>query len=257
MGTFVPNVDAATSSTTTPTGYLPNGHYDIYNLGSMYDSTMLLGPATQTVKFGGMASQDTTSKTTIATSSVEQYMSDFAGMSMSSPSSFANLQMQLYAGGYYTGKPNFGSYSGDDAAAMKKAITSYLGIVNGQTGTPLDFGSFLDRSSEQGVANGNGLGGSSSRAPLQETATGTLDQYSDQAGQSELGRNTTAAEQASFASKYHGEEASAYNGGSEAAGAPDAEAKQFVDTTDQGEVQTHLQADYAERMLSMLGVQSS
>lgn len=259
------NVNAAKA---VASNYLNNGHYDYFNISDIQDQPIFNGTETTThlnthdqinnvgpVKGGG----GKVTQTSLKTSDPESMVQQFADMWVNDPGTYAAIQSALYASGAYgSSKPTLGTWNvGKDGAAMATAMRNYLAVVNPQSKTPLTFSDFLSRTSGAGIANGGGLGaggGGASRAPLQLTSTATLQQYSQQAGQSELGRNTDATEQGAFVNAYHGQEQAQYNGAKEAAGSPDAEAKSFIDKNNNAEMQTHLQAGYAAKMLQMLGV---
>lgn len=218
--------------------------------GNIHDATAGTsgGPATNDQVGPGWASAD-------------QILNSFMSSYGSNTSLFQGLRQDLTYGGYYGStalKDVQGRAAGQwDADAMKQAMADWLKYAH-YTQSPMSFGSWLagqkGSPNSLGAGGGNGGSGGSTRAPLQLTSSATLDQYGNQAGQTELGRNLTTGEQAGFVGKFHGEEQSAYNGGAENAGDPTAEAKNFVDTSSQQEVQTHLQAGYAAKIMSILGI---
>lgn len=189
---------------------------------------------------------------TTASNVLTSFMSEYS----TNPSNFNNLRADLANASYYgsTKLADIQSRAAgsDDAKAMGDALADWVRYTTG-TGQTVSFADWLVGAGNNFNNNQAGNASTSTRAPLQLTSSATLGQYSEQAGQSELGRNTTAAEQAAYTAQYHGEEESAYNGGSQNAGAPDAEAKAFVDKNNNAEMQTHLQAGYARAILSALG----
>lgn len=234
---------------------LPSGQWDYLDLGSMSSDVVNIGVDERS---DGPKGQETYGNR-IQTQTVAQVMDSFLKQSTTNPNAWANVQTELYLSGNYPGKPTFGSFNiANDGEALKSALKSYLAVQQSVPGE--SFAEWLSRQAQYGMAAGgpNGTGGGSSggstRAPLQLTASGTLDQVGNTEAQSELGRNLSGTEQAGFVSKFHGEEQAAYNGGPENPGDPTAEAKQFIDTKSQPEVQNHMQAGYAEKMLSMFGL---
>lgn len=268
---FVPSNDygAATSSTSTY-ATLPSGQYldgngnslnyqDYYGLGAVGSAKINVGVDERS---DGPKGQETygTQNQYVSVSDMVYGPNGFAALQAKNPNAWASVQSELYLAGFYSSQPTYGAMASKDASALKDAFEKFAAAQ--QSGVDISFSEWLQQNSAAGRAAGGPNGGSSSsgggstRAPLQLTSSATLDQYANNAGQNELGRALTAGEQQSFVNKYHGEETAQYNGGPQAAGAPDAEATGFVDSTDNSEMQTHMQADYAEKMLSMLGVQS-
>lgn len=257
-------IPTATSSGSTSTGIatLPSGAYDYLGIADIAQGAVNVGLTSGSGSYASKRGYDP-DQSLVNTPrndyvSVEDLMNQFLKLSATNSNQWANVQSELNLAGFYSGKPNYGGvWSTSDGNALSSALRNYLAVQ--QSGVDISFGEWLAQGAKAGQANAVAAGaggGGSSRAPLQYTATGTLDQVGNTEAQTELGRNLDASEQAGFVSKYHGEEAAAYNGGSENAGDPTAEAKQYIDTKNNAEMQTHLQADYAEKMLSMLGVQS-
>lgn len=258
-------VDLSDVATTAPdSNYLPNGDYDIYNLGDLYNKTLFLGTAQTgnvTDATGGYTGGP--KGVSIQSTSVESMMREFAGWSVSDPQSFAAMQQQLYSSGAYgSTKPNFGVWSGSlDSNAMKAAMTGYLGIVNPNDPNPLSFADYLDRRGAQGKSNGIGGGSAgATRAPLQLTDAATLRQTLQSASQNALHRNLSDDELNHFVTAFHGQETQAYNQAN--AGAtyanPDAGAQaiESVQTNHAAEANQALQASYNDKLMSMLGESS-
>lgn len=263
----IPTIQPSASS-----HYLPSdartspGEYDWYNVGDMYNATIFLGsdvdpgndskdPAERRqLKESGVLSGPTTTNTIADPVKLQQ---DFASYYVNNPQLYAAMQQQLYAAHFYgSGKPANGLYGDDDVTALNSAVRQYLRLVNPATPNALTLSEFLDRAASQGSVDGIGGGGGPARAPLQLTSVDTLNEAANNQAQNELGRNADTGEQAGFVSKYHGKEQAAYNGATEQPGDVSTEAKSFVDSTANPEMQTHLQAGYASKILSMLGVQS-
>lgn len=268
---YLPTSSSTSSSTSNGINSLPNGQYDYLGIGSWAyapDSNGVLQPAQINVgltsgsgsyaqKRGDDADQALNNTPRNQYVTVNDLMNQFLQMSATSPNQWANVQSELYLAGFYSGKPTYGgAWSTADGNALSDAMRNFLAVQ--QSGADISFGEWLGNGAKAGLSAGGPGGGSggSTRAPLQYTSSGTLDQVGNEEAQTELGRNLNSTEQAGFVSDYHGEESAAYNGGSENAGDPTAEAKQYIDKNNNAEMQTHLQADYAEKMLSMLGVQS-
>lgn len=235
---------------------------DLYGLGQLPQiATGLQAP--KTTRFGGMASQDTITTTPIQYSTAQSLLNTLTNLSATNPNAFAQVQSEMYNAGFYSSKPTYGTWTGKDGDALGEAMRGFLAVS--QSGTPVTWSQWLAGAASIGAgdtaattaASSSGGGGGATRAPLQLTSTATLNAESTAEGQNELGRNLTTDEQAGFANKYHGEETAAYNGSAQAAGAVDSEAKNYIDTTNQAGVQSNLSVGYAQKMLQMLGVQSS
>lgn len=263
------DIDALNStSSSTPSGYLPNGDYDTQGLGSMYNQTVYEGQVSSPndnaqvqAQVRGTAPWNTvTNKTT----TVEAYANSFAGLSASNPQAFYNMQMELYNSGAY-GSAKFlpGTYTSADAAAMKKAMSGYLGVVNSADPNPLTFSEYLGRASQTGQANGingsgsGGGGGGGSRAPLQLTDAATLRQTLQSASQNALHRDLTDPELEQFVTAFHGQETQAYNtanaGGTYSSPDASAQAVESVNTNHADEESQALKASYNDKILQMLG----
>lgn len=268
------NLGSGTASK-APTGYLNNGKFDLFGTADIQDQNVFLGYSlggnitdaaggygktgmpgvSNRTNYGSGGPQSAT----ISATDPDGVIREFASWATTNPQQYIQMQQELYAASKYgSGKPIYGVYTaGVDDDAMNKAIRSYLGS-SGSAGTAvLSFADYLDRAAQQANANGGpGNPAGASRAPLQLTSTDTLNQNVNVQAQNELGRNYDTGEQQGFANKYHGKEQAAYNGATEQPGDASSEAKAFVDSNSSAEVQNHLQAGYAQKILSMLGVSS-
>lgn len=268
------DIDALNStSSSTPSGYLPNGDYDTNNLGDMYNQTVYEGQVSspndnaqvQAQVRGTAAWNNVTNKT----DTVESYANSFAAMSQSNPQDFYNMQMELYNAGMY-GSTKFipGQFTNADKAAMKAAMGGYLGVVNSKSPNPLTFSEYLGRTSQAGKANGFGSGGSgggggggASRAPLQLTDAATLRQTLQSASQNALHRDLNDTELSHFVDAFHSKETQAYNAANGGAtySSPDASAQaiETVQSTHTDEESQALKASYNDKILQMLGGSAS
>lgn len=257
--TYTPT-GTATTKVASPFG-APAGVYDYQNVGDMYNQSVLDGVEYQYVNGGKKQEMGgTNERISLDVHKTQDYAQAFATMWTSNPAGYKAMQQELYLSGHYgSSTPTLGVYTLKDQSALNDAMRSYLGVVNPNSSTAMSFSEFLARSSQAGNASGQyggggGGGGGSVRAPIQYTSSKTLDEVANNQGQAELGRELTTPEQGAFVKKYHGEELSAYNGGTENAGDPAAEAKNHIDATATAEHQTHLSAGYAQQILTMLGV---
>lgn len=254
------------SGSTTPTGYLPNGQYDIYNLGKIWNSTLYLGneshkqagpyAGTDVVMQGRNSSQTVTSP---VTSTPYEYMKDFASWSVTSPAQYQALQAQLYAAGFYTKKPRLGVYTADDAAAMKKAITGYLGVVNPDSPNPLTLSDYLDHASRQGEAQQKAEDAASAPV-IQVTDSAAIRSAAMQAFQAATGRGASKAQLDKFVAQFQAAQTSAQTAaGGSTVSAPDlsSDAMQFAQQEDpQAYAQNQRQA-YLNTLVNMFAPSGS
>lgn len=253
---FTVSAPASTASAQDTSGYS-----DPYGLGNLGGVTIFLGDipvSTGPAYMGGPGrpAAPTTTKLSDSAVSATNYVTQFANSSVSNPQSFAALQAALYTAGFYgTSKPRFGVYTTDDAAAMKKAIQSYVGVVNPSDPNPLTFSDYLDHASAQSTANGPST---PAPPPLSLTDPKELEQTLQAAGQNALGRNLSPDELKAFVSSFHGKEKASYN--DQIAGKtytnPDVsgEAVASIAGAHPIEEQQKLQAGYLDKMNQMLGV---
>lgn len=258
-----------TAASITTSSALPSGSNDVYGFGSdLGNSNVFLGTQTSygkdgpdAIKQGGNNKPVTSSAPVVR--SANSFMQTWANSSVSNPQFFAQYQEQLYASGFYgSSKPRWGVYTTSDAAAMKKALQSYAGIVNPNDPNPVTFADYLDHAMSQVGANGGfGGGGGSTRAPLTISYTdpAELHETLQSAAQSALGRNLNSDELNKFVSAFHGKEAkaqrAAYNGASSATN-PEAtgESQDFVSTNNTKEAGERSTATYLDSINQLLGV---
>lgn len=259
-----------TAASITTSSSLPSGSNDVYNFGSdLGNSSVFLGTQTSygkngpdAIKQGGNSKPVTSSSPVVR--SANSFMQTWANSSVSNPQFFAQYQEQLYASGFYgSSKPRFGVYTTDDAAAMKRALQSYAGIVNPNDPNPVTFADYLDHAMSQVNANGGfggGMGGSA-RAPLTISYTdpAELHEAALSAAQQAIGRDLSSSELDRFTKAFHGKEASAqraaYNGASSVTN-PEVtgESKSFVDANNSKEEGERMQATYLDSINQLLGV---
>lgn len=258
-----------TNTSITTSASLPSGSNDVYNFGQdLGNSSVFLGTqktygvnGPDALKAGG--SNKPASSTSPVVKSANSFMQTWANSSVTDPKFFAQYQMQLFASGFYgNSPPRWGVYTTTDAAAMKKALQSYSGIVNPNDPNPVTFADYLDHAMGQVNANGGfGGGGGATRAPLTISYTdpAELHETLQTAAQSDLGRNLGPKELALFVKVFHGKEASAqraaYNGASSATN-PEAtgESQDYVAANNTKEAGERSTATYLDSINQLLGV---
>jgi hypothetical protein len=251
---------------TTPTGYLPNGQYDIYNLGKIWDSTLYLGnekrkqagpyAGTDVVMQGRNSSQTVVSP---VTSTPYEYMKDFASWSVTNPDQYQALQAQLYAAGFYSKKPRLGVYTADDAAAMKKAITGYLGVVNPDNPNPLTLSDYLDHASASGAAQQKAEDQASAPV-IQVTDPAAIRQAAQQAFQAATGRGATKKQLDKFVAQFQSAQKSAQTAGSgSTVSAPDlsSQAMQFAQQEDPQDYAQNQRQSYLNALVNLFAPSGS
>lgn len=221
-GGFDPSVPApGEAGTGSTTGYLPNGQYDIYDLGALWNKTLFLGytkekPEPTTVDITSLAAKAAAAREAAAPAVISPvlstplaYMKEFAGWSVTDPQQYAALQQQLYFAGFYgASKPKFGIWSTDDATAMKDAITGYLGVVNTDSPQPLTLNDYLDHASAQGRKNDK-QEQQASAPPIQLTDPASIRAAAQAAFEAALGRTATDGELGAFVEQFQASQTTA------------------------------------------------
>lgn len=243
------------------TGYLPNGQYDIYNLGALWDKTLYLGNQTKkpdyvdTSTLQGIEAVSHPS-TVPVTSTPLEYLQQFASWSVTSPDQYAALQQQLYQSGFYgSSKPRLGIYSTSDAKAMKEAITGYLGVVNPANPNPLTLSDYLDHASAQGQQDQK----AAPAAPLQVTDPSQIRSAAQAAFQAATGKGATDAQLNAFVAQFQSQQTSAQTAVSGTVSSPDlsAEAMQYAQGADPQQFADHQRESYISTLVNMFAPSQS
>lgn len=260
---FDPPTDTSTApkSATAPAVFA-DGTPDLYGLGN---NSYFVGTSSGAQGPSGNLHDAVNAETGSSYASAEKILNQMVSLAYTDPNAFANVQAEMYNAGKYTSKPTWGVWSAKDGDALGEALRGYMAFEG--AGLPVSFTEWLSEGAKVGAAEGGPDGGTatggSSGSPITVTDPDTLEADANTAAQTNLGRNLTTAEQQPFVKQFQGQEVAAQEAGAGSIvaepsryDAPNA-ATQYLQTNDNAEYQNHLQADYAERMLSMLGVQSS
>lgn len=221
---FDPLVGDAVLSGGQGSNTLPNGQYDIYDLGALWDKTLYLGNDTHTqtgpyagtdvLKQGQNSSQSVTSP---VTSTPFDYMQEFASWSVTNPDQYAALQQQLYSAGFYgSKKPRLGVWTTGDAKAMKEAITGYLQVVNPADPQPLTLTDYLDHATRQAAKSAQ-----ATAPPIPVTDPNSIKQAAMAAFQAATGQGATDAQLNAFVAQFQASQVSAQSATSGVVTSPD------------------------------------
>lgn len=261
---FDPLVGDAVLSGGQGSNTLPNGQYDIYNLGALWDKTLYLGNDTHTqtgpyagtdvLKQGQNSSQSVTSP---VTSTPFDYMQEFASWSVTNPDQYAALQQQLYSAGFYgSKKPRLGVWTTGDAKAMKEAITGYLQVVNPGTPHPLTLSDYLDHASQQSQKDQSAA---ALAAPIPVTDPAAIRQAAQAAFQAATGKGASDAQLNAFVAQFQSAQQTAQTTATGAVSAPDlsSQAMEYAQQQDPSAYQGHQRQSFVNTLVNMFAPSGS
>lgn len=268
-GGFDPTTVTSTLNTGTSIAQFPDATYNFYNLpaGNFLAGFTPTQTAAATMTRGRPQGGGETSGGAPVTTTAQALLNQYLQMVKTDPNSWASIQSAMkQAGAYGTGTPDYGRFNTADGDALGESLKAYMALAQSDAAlgqVPITYNEWLAGQAKIGSqvnASAAASGGSGSSAQITITDAATLDSKANAAAQTDLGRNLSAAEQAKFVKSFQGQEIAAGESGASIVSDPsryDAQnaADQDIQSQDNTEYQGHLQADYAEKMLTMLGVQ--
>lgn len=196
--------------------------------------------------------------------STDDFYKSIVQMAATDPSSFQQLQMQLFEAGFYGStalkdiRP--GAWTTASATAAKDAVERYVDVAD-KAGVPMTFSEFLNQSATNGSSTGVGTGTTTGTTTpqVQLTDPAQLTKYFDEAMSASLGRNATAAESQKFVDSFHANETAQQSGtgATQTSTDPRSEALTSAQSVDPTGFQNHQTVGFMDALYNMFLPSSS